>query len=68
MFLNPDQKFGKQISLAEKKGFKHILICGPDELTKGIVSLKNLELRSQIEIQRSELVSTLLNEFSGKKI
>ncbi|MCZ8238465.1 MAG: histidine--tRNA ligase [Leptospiraceae bacterium] len=68
MFLNPDQKFGKQISLAEKKGFKHILICGPDELTKGIISLKNLELRTQIEIPRSELVIRLLQEFNGKKI
>jgi histidyl-tRNA synthetase len=64
-FLNPGQKLGKQISLAEKKGFNRLLIYGNDEKEKGILSFKNLSARTQLEIPRSELISTILKELSG---
>lgn len=63
-FLNPGQKLGKQISLAEKKGFKYILIVGEDELSKGIFSLKNLQDRTQIDIPKDELLIQLKKEIT----
>lgn len=58
-FLNPKQKFGKQLSLAEKKGFAHVLIFGEDEKSKGIVSLKNLKTRTQADIPLGSLLNEL---------
>lgn len=57
--LNFNQKFGKQLSLAEKKGYKLVLICGTTEMESGEYGLKNLETREQVQVNRAELVSAI---------
>lgn len=54
-----DAKFKKQIKHAESRGIKILIIAGPDEVEKGIVSIKNLAVRSQVDVARSEMVATI---------
>ena len=44
--LAPD-KLGKQFKLAERKGYRHVLISGPDERARGLVNVKDLAGGSQ---------------------
>ncbi|MCC5814533.1 MAG: histidine--tRNA ligase [Leptospira sp.] len=62
VFLNSKQKLGKQITTAEKKGMKYILLMGDDEIQKGIYSFKNLEERTQVDIPKQELISSIQKE------
>jgi histidyl-tRNA synthetase len=52
IYLSPDHKLGKQIRFAEKKGFSVLLILGEDELKKGKVTIKHLDSRTQIQVER----------------
>lgn len=47
------KKYGKQLEYAVKGGFTHTLTVGGDELAKGVVRLKNLTTREEIELPRS---------------
>lgn len=57
--LNPGIKLGKQFGIAEKKGYKYILILGEDEIRQGKVQCKDLEKGEQNEYSMSEIVSVL---------
>jgi histidyl-tRNA synthetase len=56
--LEPD-KLGEQIKYALSKGCKYLIIYGPDEKEKGIVTVKNLETKEQKEISKDNLISVL---------
>ena len=45
--LEATKKFGKQFELAEKKGFRYVLILGEDEAKAGTVIIKDLQTGSQ---------------------
>lgn len=62
IMLEGKQKFGKQLALAEKKGYRYVLILGSDELQKGIVNLKDLISGEQKTINLQSLVQDLKNE------
>ena len=62
IMLEGKQKFGKQLALAEKKGYRYVLILGSDELQKGIVNLKDLISGEQKTISLQSLVQDLKNE------
>ncbi len=47
-------KYGKQLKYAEQRGIRYVVLQGPDELEKGIISLKDLESGSQKEISLDE--------------
>jgi histidyl-tRNA synthetase len=56
--LYPDPiKLEKQLKYADAQGIKLALIIGPDEAREGKVTLKNLESRTQVTINRAEIVS-----------
>jgi histidyl-tRNA synthetase len=56
----PDaKKIGPQLQYAESRGFSLALIAGPDEMTKGVVKLKNLAKREESEVKVSSLVDTV---------
>lgn len=59
--LEATKKFGKQIELAQKKGYKYLLILGEDELKADTIILKNLETGSQSSIKRSLIAKSLLD-------
>jgi histidyl-tRNA synthetase len=57
--------FGKQFKAAAESGAKIALIYGGDELAKGVVKLRDLTTRSERDVPRAELVSTVRDFFSG---
>ncbi|MBE7413518.1 MAG: histidine--tRNA ligase [Leptospiraceae bacterium] len=59
MTLDGKAKIGKQISNAEKKGHKFILILGENEIQSGKVNLKNLFTGEESFIENEKLVSYL---------
>jgi histidyl-tRNA synthetase len=59
-----DLGFGKQFKAAAESGAKLALIFGSDEVAKGSVKIRDMAVRSEEEIARSELESTLREFFS----
>ena len=53
------KKFGKQIDFAVKDGYSHVVIMGGDELSRGIVRLKNLSTREETEQPLSDVIEKL---------
>jgi histidyl-tRNA synthetase len=48
-----------QLQYCEETGIPIAIIIGESELQKGVVKLRVIETRDEIEIPRSELVETL---------
>ncbi len=53
------KKFGKQIDYAVKGKYSHVVIMGGSELENGIVKIKNLETREEIEVPAADVASAL---------
>ncbi len=50
LYLSPNDKLEKQLKYADKKNIPYALICGPDEIRKNSVIMKNLRNKTQREI------------------
>ncbi len=55
--LDPGVSLGKQFKEADKKGVRHALVIGPDELARGEVALKDLRSGQQNNVPRDELIA-----------
>ena len=53
------KKFGKQIDFAVKDGFSHIVVMGGDELSRGVIKLKDLATREERELPIDEAIALL---------
>jgi len=60
-----DTAFGKQFKVAAETGAKLALIYGGDELAKGVVKIRNLTDRSEVEIPRDQVVVAVRDFLSG---
>jgi histidyl-tRNA synthetase len=60
-----DTAFGKQFKVAADSGAKLALIYGGDEVAKGVVKIRDLAQRSEIEVPRTDLVTHVREFFSG---
>ncbi|TGK80780.1 histidine--tRNA ligase [Leptospira montravelensis] len=58
------QKMGKQLSYAEKKGYRWILLRGEDEIKAGTVTLKDMASRNQWTFSFSEALHKIKEELS----
>ncbi|ATC65856.1 histidine--tRNA ligase [Nibricoccus aquaticus] len=58
--------FGKQFKAASESGAKLALIYGGDELTKGVVKIRDLTDRSEHEVPRAQVLANVKNFFSGE--
>lgn len=58
--------FGKQFKLAADSGAKLALIYGADELAKGVVKVRDLTNRSEMEVARAAVVATVRDFFAGE--
>jgi len=52
-------KLGKQFKHADRAGIRFVLVLGPDEIAKGVVTVKDMRKQDQFEVPRSELVKAL---------
>jgi histidyl-tRNA synthetase len=60
-----DLAFGKQFKAAGESGARLALIYGGDELSKGVVKLRDLTERAEREIPRDTVVAAVRDVFSG---
>ncbi len=66
--LYPDgAKLGKQFQYAEKRGHTLAVFAGPEELSAGVVKVKNLAARTEVGVPRGELVATVTAELARAK-
>lgn len=61
LYPDPSDKLDRQFKYADKKGIPYALVIGQDELSKNLVTLKNLATRKQVTIPVSEAISNLKN-------
>ena len=52
-------KLARQFKHADRAGVRFVAVLGPDELAKGVVTLKDMRKQEQFEVARSELIKTL---------
>jgi histidyl-tRNA synthetase len=57
--------FGKQFKAAAESGAKLALIYGGDELAKGVVKIRDLTQRTEIDVPRAQLAASVRDFFSG---
>ncbi len=57
--------FGKQFKAAAESGAKLALIFGGDEVAKGVVKVRDLVQRSEIEVPRGQVLAHVRDFFSG---
>ena len=60
-----DLAFGKQFKSAAESGAKLALIYGSDELAKGVVKIRDLTQRNEIEVPRDQVSVHVRDFFSG---
>ncbi len=53
------KKFGKQIDYAVKGGYTHVITVGGNELAAGVLRLKNLATREELELTADEAIENL---------
>lgn len=59
LYLDGDTKLDKQLKYADQKGIPFVIICGPDEVSKDQIVLKDLENRTQVALTLDELLQKL---------
>ena len=52
-------KLGKQFKHADRAGIRFVVVLGPDEIAKGVVTVKDMRKEDQYEVPRADLVKTL---------
>ena len=61
LYLDENAKIEKQLKYADQKGIPYVVIIGPDEASKNLVTLRNMKTREQQIISLDEL-PLLLNK------
>ena len=61
-------KLGKQFKYADRAGIRFVIVLGEDEMTKGVVTVKDLRREDQFEVARTELIKTLRVELAQAEI
>ena len=54
-----EDKLAKQLKYADRIGVRLVVVLGPDELSKQVITLKNLATRQQLTVPRSQAVGTI---------
>ncbi len=61
-------KLGKQFKYADRAGIRFVLVLGPDEIAKGVVTVKDMRKEDQFEVPRAELVKALRVELEQAQV
>jgi len=59
LYLDPDAKLDKQLKYADKKGFPFVIILGPEEIKKKMITLRNMQGKSQVQLTLQEAIEKL---------
>lgn len=55
IYLDPGAKLDKQLKYADKKGIPYVIIIGPEEAAKNLVTIKNMREKTQKTVKASEI-------------
>lgn len=58
--LERQKKFGKELEIAEKKGYTYVIILGEDELKQNSIKIKNLVNGEQFFLSLKNIESTII--------
>ena len=58
-YLEPGAKLAKQFGYADARGVPVVVVIGPDEVARGVIQVKSLASREQLELPRAELTSAV---------
>ena len=61
IYLNPQEKWEKQLKYADQKNIPYAIIIGQDEVDNKKVQLKDMKTSDQIEIPEKDLIKKLKN-------
>lgn len=59
VFMDPQAKLDRQLKYADRKGIPYVVIQGPEEMSKGVVKLKDMKSQSQEELTVDQLITKL---------
>lgn len=59
IYPNPEIKLDKQLKYADQKGIQFVVIIGPDEADKNLVTVKNLRTKAQKTVSADDLVDEI---------
>lgn len=59
IYLDPQAKLDKQLKYADQKGIPYVVIIGPEEAEKGLVTIKNLSSKQQKTISEKDLANEI---------
>jgi len=65
LYLNPEAKLNKQLQYADRKGIPFVIIIGPEETEKNMVTLKDLKKRVQKTDSVEKTIKILVDQ-SGR--
>lgn len=61
VWLNPEDRLDKQLKYADQKGIPYVVIIGPDEAAKNMVTIKDLKKKTQQTLSIEETLKILQN-------
>lgn len=59
LFPNPNSKLDKQLKYADQKGIPFVLVIGPDEADKNMITIKNMQEELQETLTLEEVIQKL---------
>ncbi len=59
LYPDPTVKLEKQLKYADRKGIPYVVIQGPEEVAKGVVKLKDMNAKTQIEMTIADVIKML---------
>jgi histidyl-tRNA synthetase len=59
IWLDENAKMDKQLKYANQKNIPYIIVIGPEEMTKKVVTLKNMQTREQKQMSIDDVIQTL---------
>lgn len=63
--FKPNPKMGDQLNHVLENGIPFMVLFGGDELEKGIVKIKDIKSRTEVEIQKEQLVEELISRLAS---
>lgn len=62
------KKIAKQFQYADRAGVRFMVLCGENEISRGVVTVKDLRRQEQFELPRAELASALKVEIEQQRV
>lgn len=62
LYLDPETKIDKQLKYADKKGIPYVIIIGPEEIKKEVVTIKEMKTGKQETLSLDQVIKKLTSK------